>query len=79
MNSVFVNATVVFQGVYRYLWMSGDAPSALEAVSYIGQTFGAGAALTAALYLLRKACLIMAWKSGGVSHAELVNNLRSKS
>ncbi|KAJ4923813.1 hypothetical protein JOQ06_028068 [Pogonophryne albipinna] len=56
--------------------MSGDAPSALEAVSFIGQTFGAGAALTAALYLLRKACLIMAWKSGGVSHAELVNNLR---
>ncbi len=64
-------------------WMSGDVsaapPSALEVVSFIGKTVGAGAALTAAVYLLRKVCLIMAWKSGGASHAELVNNLRSKS
>lgn len=63
--------------------MSGDVsavpPSALEVVSFIGKTVGAGAALTAAVYLLRKVCLIMAWKSGGASHAELVNNLRSKS
>uniref|UniRef100_A0AAQ5YX31 Protein-L-isoaspartate O-methyltransferase n=1 Tax=Amphiprion ocellaris TaxID=80972 RepID=A0AAQ5YX31_AMPOC len=61
--------------------MSGDVsaapPSALEVVSFIGKTVGAGAALTAAVYLLRKVCLIMAWKSGGASHAELVNNLRS--
>lgn len=63
--------------------MSGDAPaappSALEVVSFLGKTVGAGAALTAAVYLLRKVCLIMAWKSGGASHAELVTNLRSKS
>lgn len=63
--------------------MSGDVsaapPSPLEVVSFIGKTVGAGAALTAAVYLLRKVCLIMAWKSGGASHAELVNNLRSKS
>lgn len=62
--------------------MSADAPtaapSALEVVSFIGKTVGAGAALTAAVYLLRKVCVIMAWKSGGASHAELVNNLRSK-
>lgn len=62
--------------------MSGDVsaapPSALEVVSFIGKTVGAGAALTAAVYLLRKVCLIMAWKSGGANHAELVNNLRSK-
>eukprot|EP00064_Thunnus_orientalis_P020796 superscaffoldBa00005928_g20944 len=60
--------------------MSGDvsaaSPPALEVVSFIGKTVGAGAALTAAVYLLRKVCLIMAWKSGGASHAELVNNLR---
>lgn len=63
--------------------MSGDVPaappSALEVVSFVGRTVGAGAALTAAVYLLRKVCLIMAWKSGGASHAELVNNLRSES
>lgn len=58
--------------------VSGAPPSALEVVSFIGKTVGAGAALTAAVYLLRKVCLIMAWKSGGASHAELVNNLRSK-
>uniref|UniRef100_A0A3Q2PNH6 Protein-L-isoaspartate(D-aspartate) O-methyltransferase n=1 Tax=Fundulus heteroclitus TaxID=8078 RepID=A0A3Q2PNH6_FUNHE len=60
--------------------MSGDVsaapPSPLEVVGFIGKTVGAGAALTAAVYLLRKVCLIMAWKSGGASHAELVNNLR---
>ncbi|KAK7906814.1 hypothetical protein WMY93_015426 [Mugilogobius chulae] len=58
--------------------MPGDVaqPSALEVVRFLGKTFGAGAALTAAVYLLRKVCLIMAWKSGGTSHAELVNNLR---
>uniref|UniRef100_A0A669FA24 Protein-L-isoaspartate O-methyltransferase n=1 Tax=Oreochromis niloticus TaxID=8128 RepID=A0A669FA24_ORENI len=57
--------------------VSAAPPSALEVVSFIGKTVGAGAALTAAVYLLRKVCLIMAWKSGGASHAELVNNLRS--
>uniref|UniRef100_A0A669CJR2 Protein-L-isoaspartate O-methyltransferase n=1 Tax=Oreochromis niloticus TaxID=8128 RepID=A0A669CJR2_ORENI len=56
--------------------VSAAPPSALEVVSFIGKTVGAGAALTAAVYLLRKVCLIMAWKSGGASHAELVNNLR---
>lgn len=63
--------------------MSGDVsaapPSPLEVASFIGKTVGAGAALTAAVYLLRKVCLIMAWKSGGASHAELVTNLRSES
>lgn len=59
--------------------VSAASPSVLEVVSFIGKTVGAGAALTAAVYLLRKVCLIMAWKSGGASHAELVNNLRSKS
>lgn len=59
--------------------VSAAPPSALEVVSFLGKTFGAGAALTAAVYVLRKVCLIMAWKSGGASHAELVNNLRSKS
>uniref|UniRef100_A0A674BV68 Protein-L-isoaspartate(D-aspartate) O-methyltransferase n=1 Tax=Salmo trutta TaxID=8032 RepID=A0A674BV68_SALTR len=55
--------------------MSRDVspPSFLEVVSFVG----AGAALTEALYLLRRVCVIMAWKSGGASHAELVNNLRS--
>lgn len=63
--------------------MSGDVPatppSALDVARFVGKTVGAGAALTAAVYLLRKVCLIMAWKSGGASHAELVNNLRSES
>lgn len=56
--------------------MSRDVspPSFLEVVSFVG----AGSALTEALYLLRRVCVIMAWKSGGASHAELVNNLRSK-
>uniref|UniRef100_A0A3B4C6H3 Protein-L-isoaspartate O-methyltransferase n=2 Tax=Pygocentrus nattereri TaxID=42514 RepID=A0A3B4C6H3_PYGNA len=58
--------------------MSGDAPpaSALEAAGVVGKAVCAGAALTAALYLIRRVCLIMAWKSGGTSQAELVNNLR---
>ncbi|KAM8831877.1 protein-L-isoaspartate(D-aspartate) O-methyltransferase isoform 3-T4 [Spinachia spinachia] len=56
--------------------VSAAPPSATEVVSFLGKTVGAGAALTAAVYLLRKVCLIMAWKSGGASHAELVNNLR---
>lgn len=66
----------------KIIWMSGDVsapPSPLEVASFIGKTVGAGAALTAAVYLLRKVCLIMAWKSGGASHAELVTNLRSES
>lgn len=62
--------------------MPGDVraapPSLPEVVGFIGRTVCAGAALTAAVYLLRKVCSIMAWKSGGSSHAELVNNLRSK-
>lgn len=58
--------------------VSAAPPSALEVFRFIGKTVGAGAALTAAVYLLRKVCLIMAWKSGGASHAELVNNLRSE-
>lgn len=53
-------------------------PSVLEVVTFVGKSFGAGAALTAGLYLLRRVCLIMAWKSGGTSQAELVNNLRSE-
>ncbi len=57
--------------------MSGDV-SALEVVTVVGRAVCAGAALTAALYLIRRVCLIMAWKSGGASHAELVNNLRSE-
>lgn len=59
--------------------MSRDvSPPVLEVVSFVGKTVGAGAALTAAVYLLRRVCLTMAWKSGGASHTELVNNLRSK-
>ncbi|XP_058247748.1 protein-L-isoaspartate(D-aspartate) O-methyltransferase isoform X3 [Hemibagrus wyckioides] len=58
--------------------MPGDvpAPSVWEVVSVLGRALCAGAALTAALYLIRRVCLIMAWKSGGASQAELVNNLR---
>ncbi|CAL8316285.1 unnamed protein product [Boreogadus saida] len=55
---------------------SSQTPSAAEVLSFLGSTFGAGAALTLAVYLLHKLCLKMAWKSGGASHAELVNNLR---
>lgn len=59
--------------------MSGDAlVPALEAARAAGKALCAGAALTAALYLIRRVCLIMAWKSGGTSQAELVNNLRSE-
>lgn len=60
--------------------MSSDVspPDVLEVVSVVGKAVCAGAALTAALYLIRRVCLMMAWKSGGASHAELVNNLRSK-
>lgn len=54
------------------------APSVWEVVSVLGRALCAGAALTAALYLIRRVCLIMAWKSGGASQAELVNNLRSE-
>ncbi|XP_012682108.2 protein-L-isoaspartate(D-aspartate) O-methyltransferase isoform X2 [Clupea harengus] len=58
--------------------MSSDvsSPSVLEVVTVVGKTVCAGAALTAALYLIRRVCLIMAWKSGGTTQAELVNNLR---
>lgn len=61
--------------------MPGDvaAPSVWEVVSVLGRVLCAGAALTAALYLIRRVCLIMAWKSGGANQAELVNNLRSES
>ncbi|KAG7271878.1 hypothetical protein CRUP_036021 [Coryphaenoides rupestris] len=51
-------------------------PSVAEVVRFLGRTVGAGAALTLAVYLLRRLCFTMAWKSGGASHAELVNNLR---
>ncbi|XP_029452398.1 protein-L-isoaspartate(D-aspartate) O-methyltransferase isoform X1 [Rhinatrema bivittatum] len=54
---------------------SGDV-TALEVVSFLGKLLCAVAALKAALYLLRRLCLAMAWKSGGASHAELVQNLR---
>ncbi|XP_030054343.1 protein-L-isoaspartate(D-aspartate) O-methyltransferase isoform X2 [Microcaecilia unicolor] len=50
--------------------------TALEVVSFLGKLLCAVAALKAALYLLRRLCLAMAWKSGGASHAELVQNLR---
>lgn len=53
--------------------------SALEVVSFLGKLLCAVAALKAALYLLRRACLAMAWKSGGASHSELIHNLRSES
>ncbi|MGH0156980.1 UNVERIFIED_CONTAM: hypothetical protein FKN15_034990 [Acipenser sinensis] len=56
---------------------AGDVgATALEVVSVVGKAVCAGAALTAALYLIRRVCLTMAWKSGGSSQAELVNNLR---
>ncbi|XP_041325737.1 protein-L-isoaspartate(D-aspartate) O-methyltransferase [Pyrgilauda ruficollis] len=51
--------------------------SALEVVSFLGKLLCAVAALKAALYLLRRVCLAMAWKSGGASHSELIHNLRS--
>ncbi|XP_078261652.1 protein-L-isoaspartate(D-aspartate) O-methyltransferase [Rhinoraja longicauda] len=50
--------------------------STLEAISVVGRTVCAGVVLTAALYLLRSLCHSMAWKCGGDSQAELVNNLR---
>ncbi|XP_037750897.2 protein-L-isoaspartate(D-aspartate) O-methyltransferase isoform X2 [Chelonia mydas] len=50
--------------------------SALEVVSFLGKLLCAVAALKAALYLLRRVCLAMAWKSGGSSHSELIHNLR---
>uniref|UniRef100_A0A8C9F481 Protein-L-isoaspartate(D-aspartate) O-methyltransferase n=1 Tax=Pavo cristatus TaxID=9049 RepID=A0A8C9F481_PAVCR len=53
--------------------------SALEVVSFLGKLLCAVAALKAALYLLRRVCLAMAWKSGGASHSELIHNLRSES
>lgn len=53
--------------------------SALEVVSFLGKLLCAVAALKAALYLLRRLCLAMAWKSGGSSHSELIHNLRSES
>lgn len=52
--------------------------SALEVVSFLGKLLCAVAALKAALYLLRRVCLAMAWKSGGASHSELIHNLRSE-
>uniref|UniRef100_A0A8D0EB28 Protein-L-isoaspartate O-methyltransferase n=1 Tax=Salvator merianae TaxID=96440 RepID=A0A8D0EB28_SALMN len=50
--------------------------TALEVVSFLGKLLCAVAALKAALYLLRRVCLAMAWKSGGASHSELIHNLR---
>ncbi|KAL7987693.1 hypothetical protein Chor_006612, partial [Crotalus horridus] len=50
--------------------------SALEVVSFLGKLLCAVAALKAALYLIRRVCLTMAWKSGGTSHSELIHNLR---
>ncbi|XP_076872504.1 protein-L-isoaspartate(D-aspartate) O-methyltransferase isoform X4 [Brachyhypopomus gauderio] len=57
--------------------MSSDVspPSPLDAVG-VAKVLCACAALTAALYALHRLCVIMAWKSGGTSQAELVNNLR---
>ncbi|XP_069464218.1 protein-L-isoaspartate(D-aspartate) O-methyltransferase isoform X1 [Ambystoma mexicanum] len=54
---------------------AGDV-SALEVLTFLAKLLCATAALRAALYLLRRLCLAMAWKSGGSCHAELVNNLR---
>uniref|UniRef100_A0A671SWF8 Protein-L-isoaspartate O-methyltransferase n=1 Tax=Sinocyclocheilus anshuiensis TaxID=1608454 RepID=A0A671SWF8_9TELE len=48
----------------------------MDVLTLGGRAVCACAALTAALYLIRRVCLTMAWKSGGASHAELVNNLR---
>ena len=64
--------------MYSRSGAASQTPSAAEVLSFLGRTFGAGAALTLAVYLLHKLCLKMAWKSGGASHAELVNNLRSE-
>ncbi|XP_072360198.1 protein-L-isoaspartate(D-aspartate) O-methyltransferase-like [Scyliorhinus torazame] len=49
---------------------------ALEVISIVGRAVCAGVLLTAALYLVRALCQRMAWKCGGESQAELVNNLR---
>ncbi|XP_014350967.1 protein-L-isoaspartate(D-aspartate) O-methyltransferase isoform X2 [Latimeria chalumnae] len=48
----------------------------VEVFTFLVKLVCAGAALTAVLYLIRRVCLIMAWKSGGTCHSELVNNLR---
>nr|DBA26717.1 TPA: hypothetical protein GDO54_010941 [Pyxicephalus adspersus] len=53
-----------------------DDVSWLEVLGFLGKLLGAVAALKAAEYLLRALCAVMAWKSGGASHAELVGNLR---
>uniref|UniRef100_UPI00398EE759 protein-L-isoaspartate(D-aspartate) O-methyltransferase n=1 Tax=Pristiophorus japonicus TaxID=55135 RepID=UPI00398EE759 len=50
--------------------------STLETVSIVGRAVCAGVLLTAALYLARALYHTMAWKCGGDSQAELVNNLR---
>ncbi|XP_067900617.1 protein-L-isoaspartate(D-aspartate) O-methyltransferase isoform X1 [Heterodontus francisci] len=50
--------------------------SVVEVISIVGRTVCAGVLLTAALYLLCELCQRMAWKCGGDSQAELVNNLR---
>ncbi|XP_038660984.1 protein-L-isoaspartate(D-aspartate) O-methyltransferase isoform X2 [Scyliorhinus canicula] len=55
--------------------MEGGA-EALEVISIVGRAVCAGVLLTAALYLVRALCQRMAWKCGGESQAELVNNLR---
>ncbi|XP_063773526.1 protein-L-isoaspartate(D-aspartate) O-methyltransferase isoform X4 [Pseudophryne corroboree] len=54
-----------------------DDVSLLEVLGFLGKLLGAVAALKAAEYLLRALCAVMAWKSGGANHAELVGNLRS--
>ncbi|XP_060687716.1 protein-L-isoaspartate(D-aspartate) O-methyltransferase isoform X2 [Hemiscyllium ocellatum] len=56
---------------------AGGGGDALEVISIVGRAVCAGVLLTAALYLVRALCQRMAWKCGGESQAELVNNLRS--
>lgn len=55
-----------------------DDVSWLGVLGFLGKLLGAVAALKAAEYLLRALCAVMAWKSGGASHSELVGNLRSE-
>ncbi|KAE8602265.1 hypothetical protein XENTR_v10013930 [Xenopus tropicalis] len=55
---------------------SSNDVSWLEVLGFLAKLLGAVAALKAAEYLLRVLCAVMAWKSGGASHSELVNNLR---
>ncbi|XP_072499787.1 protein-L-isoaspartate(D-aspartate) O-methyltransferase isoform X2 [Notamacropus eugenii] len=51
------------------------AVSVWEVVEFLAKLLGTAAALKLVLYVFQ-ACLAMAWKSGGASHSELIQNLR---